>query len=192
MTFASPDIDENILSALQQVFQVELMEYLTAQGDPLTLKTLKQSDLQDDPTLVAPYLTYRPDIDKGVMPPTPEQEKMYGGHEIGGPILFIHYYDAKFGTPLATDRASQRRAIGILSSRVQSVLIKFYDLAGVIADGALESPDQSKVIEGASPYLIDRATTRIFGGETTFYGEGRIYWHYPVRWYQQYRVLTTQ
>src|SRR3954465_5683030 len=108
----SSDIDEVILAALSQVFTIELMTGLA--GDALQLKTLKQADLQDDPTLTAPYLVYQDDPEKGVTRMPHELEHMYGSSEIGGPIKYVHYYRGKFGSPLATTRESQRAAIATM------------------------------------------------------------------------------
>lgn len=181
---ANPDIEETILAALGKIFQYELIDQMA--GDPLQLHTLKESPLQDDPTQVAPYLVYGPNNEK----------TMHLDHEnppeIGGPLHFIHHFFAKFGTPLGSTRDIQYSNIAILNARVVGTLVKYYDLAGVLIEGPCQSPDQSKVIEGANPNMIDENNTsyRIYGGEQTWYGEGKVTFHYPVSWYQPFRIFT--
>lgn len=187
----SPDIDENVLAALQIIFLNDLQTAINTAGGYLPLKVLKQADLQDDPTISAPYLVYRPDIDKGIIPIPKDMEHMYGSSEIGGPFKYLHHFDAKYGSPIRSTRNQARTDIAIIQTRVMQTLMNHCDLSNVLTptSGSLGAPDQSKYIEGANPYLIDKITTRIIGGETTFFGEGHIYWHYPVSWYESFQVF---
>jgi hypothetical protein len=59
-----------------------------------------------------------------------------------------------------------------------------FDLSAVAGD-ALTSQDRSRVIEGANPYHMfsEQVKTRVYGGESTWYGEGHVFWRYPVSWY---------
>lgn len=182
----APDIEETILVALQQMFQLELIT--KAIGDPLALRTLHMSPLQDDPTLAAPYLTYGPDSEKGVRPMTHEECKQYGDTEIGGPVRFLRYYSALCGTPIVTTREAAHAAINNLLTRVVRALITYYDLSGIVAQGTLQSPDQSERLEGANYYLIDGTHSTLEGGEQTWFGKGYVHWHYPVSWYVPTRV----
>lgn len=177
------DIEEQILAALEQVFQQELITNIPA-TDPLALKTLKISPLQDDPTLVAPYLTYGPDFEMGMVPIVEGRfEREYGSVQIGGPYMYVSYWSATVGTPFASTRAECLQQISNLTSRVSRVLMAYYDLSNVLAEGLLMSPDQSIRIEGANPLLIDKTRKRLEGGEQTWFGQGLISWHYPVAWY---------
>lgn len=189
----APDMEEAILRALQIVFTTELIEKMGR--DPLQLRVLRQAPLQDDPTLSAPYLVYAPDEreEKGTMriKPGSELDTEYGSAEIGGPLRYIQYYTATCGTPLKTAREDARAAIANLTARVVLVLQNFFELTGVLGPGVLTSPDQMVRLEGNHPYLVDRTTTRIYGGESTFYGEGKVYWHYVYSLYGPHRVLTT-
>lgn len=187
----APDIEENILTALTQVFTTEMVTTVVP-GDVLSLKTLQPAPLQLDPTLVAPYLVYGPCPDKGhSLVESGEQTKQYGDVEIGGPIKFVRYYTATCGTPIVTTRESCYAQINNLATRVVSTLIKYFDLAGVLMIGPMQSQDGSKIIEGANPLLIDEVLTSLEGGEQTWFGKGLITWHYPVAWYQQYRVFVS-
>lgn len=184
----APDIEESILSALSTIFTTELMNL---SGDSLSLKTLRASPLQDDPTLSAPFLTYGPDMEKGLRPVKEgREEEEYGCVEIGGPVRFLRFYAVTFGTPIVTTREAAYAQINNLANRVARVLMKYFDLAGVSAYGPLTSPDQSEVIEGANPRLIDDIKTNLEGGEQTWFGKGSITFHYPVSVYVQYRVFT--
>lgn len=181
-----PDIEEQVLLALQTIFQQELQTKVA--GDPLALKTLKPAPLQDDPTLAAPYLVYGPDFEKGERPVTREEEREYGCLEIGGPLRFLRFYTATCGTPIVTTREVCYAQINNLKTRVMQVLLRYQDLSGVLEVGPLESQDRSRRIEGQNPLLIDCSRTRIKGGEQTWFGEGTISWHYPVSWYEPFRV----
>lgn len=184
----APDIEEQILAALQVIFQKEL-QVQAPPGDRLALKTLKPAPLQDDPTLAAPYLVYSPDFEKGErLVKHGQEEREYGCIEIGGPLRFVRYYTATCGTPIVTSREQCYADINNLKTRVMEVLLLYQDLAGVLSVGPLKSQDGSKVIEGQNPLLIDCSKTRIKGGEQTWFGEGTIEWHYPVSWYWPFRV----
>lgn len=185
----TPDIEETILVALGLVFKQELITK-TAPGDILSLKTLKVAPLQDDPTLVAPYLVYAPDPDKGYRLMSHEEEHIYGCAEIGGPIRFLRFYKALCGTPIVGTRESALGAINNLTTRIVGTLMQYFDLAGVVAVGPLMSADNSHLIEGANQRLVDGVTTKLEGGEQTWFTKGTVCWHYPVSWYQPARVFT--
>lgn len=189
MAILSADIDERILQALGMVFRYELQEKPIAQSDSLALRTLKQLDLQDDPTLAAPYLAYGPDLEKEIRLLSATEEREFGCVEIGGPIRYLHHYRAKFGTPQTTTRESARAQIYTLGKRIRNTLIYYMDLSGVLGEGLLTSEDQSEYIEGQNNRLVTMLHCRIFGGETTFYGAGEIHWHYPVSLNQQSRFF---
>jgi hypothetical protein len=175
-------IDERILTALQTIFTLELQE--KARGDPLALNVLKQADLQDDPTTSAPYLIYKPygGIDDGMRLIAGDETHEYGCAEIGGPIRYLYLYEAKFGAPLASTREEARGNTASLMSRIISCLIHYMDLSGVLGEGMLQSSDGKQYIEGNNNRLVRKAGFRIYGGEQTFYGEGKVYWQYPVSW----------
>jgi hypothetical protein len=175
----SPAIDVNILSALQVLFQRELITNLV--GDPGALRTLKQMDLQDDPTLTAPYLTYAPEKEKSItLISGGEQEKLYGSAEIGGPIRYLHHYRATFGTPQQPTRDTARAMITTLGKRIRNAIILGSDLSNLLTSGQLQSADESEYIEGQNYLLVPTLIYDIFGGESTFYGKGEIHWVYPV------------
>lgn len=176
-----PDIEEQINQALLTVFTSELQTAVA--GDSLALHVLKQAPLQDDPTTAAPYLVFTKDQDKGARRITRQEEEEYGSAEIGGPLRYLLFYSATCGTPLTTNQTEAQAAINNLTSRVMNVLARHYDLAGIVVPGSLYAQDMSRLIDGANQYLIDDAKTRIYGGESTWYGEGKISWHYPVSWY---------
>lgn len=173
-----PDIEEQIHTALLSVFQTELQQI----SDALALHTLKIAPLQDDPTTAAPYLVFEKDPDKGVRRMTREEGVEYGDVEIGGPLRYLLFYRATIGTPLTANQQLAQASINNLVSRAMNVLARHYDLSGIVLPGGLFSSDVSRLVEGANQYLIDDAQTRIYGGETTWYGEGHIQWHYPVSW----------
>lgn len=185
----SPDIEEQILAALQQIFAATLQTDLT--GDRLALKVLKPLPLQDDPTLSAPYVVYGPDYEKGTrLIKHGEEAKEYGDVEIGGPVRFIRYYSAICGTPIVTTREQGYADIASLSTRVIQVIMQHFDLSGVLTPGRLQSTDHSTWIDGANPLLIDEARSRLKGGEETWFGEATITWHYPVSWWPSYLSST--
>ena len=176
------DIDGPILAALLYVFTLELQQTQNI------LKTLKQADLQDDPTLTAPYFVFRDDPEKGQTPIMgSEMEEMYGCVEIGGPVRYLHHFKGKYGTPLATTRNQARTDIATLEARIEDVLFKYLSLSNTTQSGMLTSTDTSRRVEGANVFLIDDMEKRIYGGEQTFYGEGVMRWHYPV---SRYRVIS--
>lgn len=185
----SPGINAQILAALQVIFTQELQTTFVQLGDALAFTVIKQADLQDDPTLVAPFLVYRDDHQKGHSRVPKELEHMYGSPEIGGPIKYLYFYEATFGTPLASTRDQARNNNDVVAGRIQAVLEAYYDLSNIVGPGPLQSGDQSQVIEGANTLLIDEVKTTILGGEQTFYGKGSIYWHYPVSSYTMRRGI---
>jgi hypothetical protein len=177
-----PDIEETILSSLQTMFTQALITAVP--GDALALHVLKQGPLQDDPTAVAPYLVYTKDQDKGVQRMKHEDCKIYGDVEIGGPLRFLIYFNGICGTPLATTKEQAQKDVNNLMSRIMNALAANFDLSKV-AGGVLQSQDTSRLIEGANPYYLfeDQVKTRVYGGESTWYGEGHVCWRYPISWY---------
>lgn len=173
-----PDIEEKINTALLSVFTQELI----LPNDLLSLRTLKQAPLQDDPTSSAPYLVYEKDPEKGSRRMKGEEEAEYGSAEIGGPLRYMLFYRATCGTPLTTNQVDAQASINNLVSRIMNVIARHFDLAGINTLGSLFSEDMSRLIDGSNMYLIDDARTRVYGGESTWYGEGHIQWHYPVSW----------
>lgn len=186
-TILSSDIDEQILAALSVVFTTTLQTNVV--GDPLALKTLKQFDLQDDPTQVAPYLVFGPakNEDGNIRQPSSEEERMFGWcpAEIGGPLRYVHLFEGKFGTPVSPSREAARALAASLLSRIAGTIIMYQDLSGVLSSGELASADESRVIRGSNPLLVTQMGYRIYAGEQTFYGEGKLSWRYPVEWYIQ-------
>ena len=190
MTLAT-DIDEQILAALQVIFALEMQ--VKVGGDALALQTLKQDPLQDDPTVVAPFVVYSPALseEETIRLVTHKEMEIYGGVEIGGPLVYMHLFEASFGTPQAATREQARRDGATLMSRIVQTLITYSDLSGVLARGQLlRSADQSKVIELALNRLVTKAGFVIYGGEQTFYTKGKVSWQYPVSWYVQTRAFT--
>lgn len=177
-----PDIEQSILDSLQSIFAKELQQDVT---DYLSLRTLKQAPLQDDPTTTAPFLTYEPNVDEPTRPVRKgEEEEMYGCVEIGGPMRYLMFFRAQLGTPVAVSKEQARIDIAALVARAQKSLATHYDLAGVLVPGqACMSPDKMRMIEGANKYLIKDATVEVYGGESTWYGKATICWLYPVSWY---------
>lgn len=184
-----PDIEVNILTALGLVFKQEMITAV-APGDTLSLKTLKVAPLQDDPTLAAPYLVYAPDPDKGFRLMDHHEEVIYGCAEIGGPVRYLHFYQARVGVPIVGTREVALGTINNLITRVVGTLMMYFDLSGVIAVGPMMSADSSKLIEGANQRLVDMAKTHLEGGEQTWFAYGLVGWHYPVSWYQPARIYT--
>lgn len=177
------DIDEQILAALKYIFQLELITNV-AVTDTLALKLLQVAPLQNDPTLVAPYLIYGQDFEKGTVPVVDGRfEREYGCVEIGGPQRFVSYWSVTVGTPFTPTRESCYQQISNLTTRASKVLTHYYDLANTIMPGMLMSADQSIRIEGANILLIDKIRKRLEGGEDTWFGQGIIEFHYPVVWY---------
>jgi hypothetical protein len=179
-----PDIEQNVFSTLNAMFVQTLQTNVV--GDFLALRTLKKAPLQDDPTLTAPYLVYQKDPEMGIKIMSSEECAIYGSAEIGGPQRYLLYLNATCGTPLTTNREEADNNINNLTSRVMNVLAEYFDLSGFTRD-ALQSPDLSRVIEGANSYYMfyKENRTRIYGGESTWYGEAHIYWRYPISWYIQ-------
>lgn len=186
------DIDEQILAALQLLFQVALID--SYPGDRLQLTTLKQSPLQDDPTIVAPYVTYGPNNseDAAIRLPTREEERMYGGVEIGGPMKYLHFYQVEFGTPQSLSREEVRQDGATLMSRIVQTLAAYNDLSGILGPPGtmLTSSDSSKYIEGSNNRLVTQAGYHEYGGEQTFYAKGMVLFQYPVSWNIPQRTYT--
>jgi hypothetical protein len=188
-TLASPDIDEVICQALQTIFTNELQVALQQVEDPLAVITIHQADLQENPTLVAPYVVYRPDPEKGRSTVPHDLESIYGSAEIGGIMRYLHFYYLKYGSPIEPTRDQARADIAVVESRILRTLKNHFDLTGIAGissavDGRLWSADQSKVIDGANPYyMIDQIKNEITGGNNTFFGTGYVLFHYPVIWY---------
>jgi len=184
MAIYPDDIDENILAALGQIFQLELQ---TNVSDALSLRTLRQAPLQDDPTLTAPFLVYSNALDgkeQCIRLITKSEEAEYGMAEIGGPIRFLYCYSCSFGTPQETTRDRARIDSSTLMTRIMHTLIHHQDLSGILASGQQMTSDNGVLrIEGQNNRLITSAGYDIFGGENTFFGKGSIYWHYPVSWF---------
>lgn len=176
----SPDIDEPILEALKTIFTDEL-QTLVDPTDPLWVRTLRVIPLQDDPTLTAPYVTWGPDYNKGIISiQGGELEKIFGSSEIGGPARMLYHYSVICGTPFAATREACSRQIGDLSARVVDVLMRHYDLSNILEVGMLMSDDGGRYIEGANKKLVDRIDRKLEGGEQTWFGRAEICFHFPV------------
>lgn len=180
------DLDEKILDAIGQIFAINLQQQPVISGDPLALQTIKQAPLQDDPTLTAPYVTYNNDQDsKGQsirLISHKEEERIYGSSEIGGPIRYLYCYGCQFGTPERQTREQARADGAALMNRIVKTLVSYANLSNVLSPGMLTSEDGSKYIEGQNGRLVTGAGYSIFGGESTFFGKGKVYWVYPVSW----------
>jgi hypothetical protein len=187
MTYHTDDIDEKILDAIGTVFRIELQQQPALRADPLALRTLKESPLQDDPTLTAAYVTYsnyKGDTGESICSITHGQEAgWYGSNEIGGPIRYLYKYACVFGTPEVTTRNQARADAACIMNRITVTLIKYANLSNVLSPGELMSEDESKRLEGQNPLLVTNAGYSIFGGENTFYGKGKVFFQYPVSWY---------
>jgi hypothetical protein len=176
----APDIDEQILAALSFIFTNEL-QTLVDSTDPLWVRTVKVIPLQDDPTLTAPYVTFGPDYERGIVSIIEgEWARQYGSAEIGGPAHFLYHYSVICGTLVVTTREQCSAQIGNLSSRVVDVLMRHFDLSRILSTGMLQSQDGSRFIEGANSKLVDSINRRLKGGEQTWFGEATILFHYPV------------
>lgn len=177
-----PDIEPVILESLQAIFAQELQQDVAT--DALALRVCKQGPLQDDPTTAAPYLVYTKDPDQGARRVQGgEEEREYGSAEIGGPNRYLIFFTATIGTPLSTNKEDAQVLINTLCSRAMDTIARHYDLAGVLVPGQLcASPNGKRYIEGNNTYLIKNATTRVYGGENTWYGESKLWWLYPVSW----------
>lgn len=171
------DIEGSILDALQAIFQ-QYMQTPTPDGlvdpaDPLKLKKLIEAPLQDDPTQVAPYLVYAPAYEIGRMP-HPDMP-----WEIGGPQAWITFFKAICGTPRRNTRDLAYKAINELSRRVERVVMQHYDLANILAPGALYSPDKSEWVDAVRPgNNWVRTLRRVYGGDNEFYGTALMIWNY--------------
>jgi hypothetical protein len=183
------DIDENILAALQILFQVKLQSEPAQAGDKLALRTLKQSPLQDDPTLKAPFVVYTNDSGKGkdgysLQLITKHIEAAeYGSVEIGGPVRYLYCYCASFGTPQVSTRDQARADGSVMMTRIMGTLIQYCNLNNIIRPGMLTSDDGTKQIEGQNERLVTAAEYEIYGGESTFFSKGIVNFRYPVAWY---------
>jgi hypothetical protein len=186
MSYYRDDIDEKILDCLNQIFAIDLQQQPALTNDPLTLLTLKQAPLQDDPTLMAPYVVYNNNLDdQGQcirLVKHGDEENIYGSAEIGGPIRYLYCYGCLFGTPEKQTRDQARADGAALMNRIIKTLIANANLSNILSPGLLTSDDQSKFIEGQNNRLVTGAGYSIFGGESTFYGRGKVYWQYPVSW----------
>lgn len=129
---------------------------------------------------------YTKDQEKGIQRIQHEDCKIYGDVEIGGPMRFLIYFNGICGTPLANTKEQAQKDVNNLMARIMDTLASNFDLSAVIGD-ALMSSDRSRIIEGANPYYMfeDQVKTRVYGGESTWYGEGHVCWRYPVSWYVQ-------
>jgi len=126
---------------------------------------------------VAPFVLYRPDHKKGY------KIDRHCSFEIGGPMHYKHYFIAKCGTLRQTTREAARTQIAELVQRVMYVLIRFFDLSGLIAPGALTTPDGGKILEGETPTEVESGEAEIYGGETEWYGRAEIEFCYSVSWF---------
>lgn len=166
------DIEGSIMDALNNLFSTNLMTARPS-TDSLKLKKLVEAPLQDDPTAVAPYLTYAPAYQIGRMPDRED------GWDIGGPQLWRTFFMAQCGTPRNTTRLGAYKAINELSRRVEREVVRHYDLSNVLANGVLYSPDRTEWIGAMRPdEMWVRTLRRVFGGDQEFYGTALMIWSY--------------
>lgn len=160
-------IEIQILTALTQVFTAELQTAIT---DSLAMQTIRPWPLQDDPTQVAPYITFGPHPKIGWLT----------GKDvtIGGPIPYWTYWQAVMGTPQSADRVTAYNNIFELTRRVEQVLQRHYDLANVLTNGPLKSAGGNETLTGQSPVLEVAMHANIFGGDAQFYGTSKLIWRY--------------
>ena len=164
------DIETPALAKLTEIFTDALVT-------PGILKTLKIWPLQDDPTLVAPYLIFAPDPVKSIQPDNRDEKDFI---EIGGPIHFLHHFHAQCGTPSQKTREAAFSAINNLVTKVARIIMNNFALDGITSE------DQQLRIEGANPYQIPLIEWKIFGGNNEFFGKATFSWYYPVSWYGIY------
>lgn len=178
------DIEGSIMDALKVIFSTELQTNLPA-TDKLRLNRLIEFPLQDDPTTVAPYLVYAPAYEIGRSVAQPDAG-IYGAIEIGAGPLWRTYFKAVCGTPQRSTRLDAYKAINELSRRVERAVMRHYDLSHVtgVSDvtGTLFSGDQSEFIDAMNPEKMwTRTLRRVYGGDSTFFGEALMLWSYNFR-----------
>lgn len=168
----SDAIQPQIAAALQILFTQRLV---TIGSDRLSARTIQLWPLQLDPTQVAPYLVYSEHPQMGEIP----NLRMA---EVGGPTYHYTYWRTVFGTPRANTRDQGYSDIYTFRNRIQEALQSTYNLQGLIAPGALISAGGGEVLEGNNPMtMLLGSAVRIFGGQGTFYGEGKLVWRYLLR-----------
>jgi hypothetical protein len=167
----SSNIEAQILTALKTIFAAELQAAFPL-SDPLRIKLLKSAPLQADPTTVAPYLIYGPAFEIGR---TRSKKDVV---EIGGGILWDVPFRATCGTPKASNQDTAYSQIEELAQRVENTLLAHFDLFGVLAPNQqLQSQDGSAFIDAMDPSTF-WIGTRIYGGDTEWYGESLMYFCY--------------
>jgi hypothetical protein len=168
---ANRAIEQQIRLALTQIFTNELV----IPGDPLSLKTIRVWPLQDDPTLVAPYVCFGPHPQLGRVPDEEIQE-------IGGATYFWTVFRLIAGTPLGISREIAWDNIEDLSTRLENVIQEHYNLANVLAPGALIAASGLEAITIQDPItMMLGSASRIYGGDNQFYGETKMIWRYRIQ-----------
>ncbi len=161
------------MAALKQIFTANLITAIPV-SDRLRLKILKPHPLQADPTTSAPYLTYAPAYEIG------RQKSDRDLVEIGGGVLWSTPFRATCGTPRDTTQDAAYADIEELAQRVENVILANYNLSGILVSGQdLKSDDGSANVQANSPDEVWLGTrTRIYGGESEWYGEALMHFAY--------------
>lgn len=154
-----------ITTVMDQLVTLYTTEMQTDVSDALKLTLIEKAPLQDDVTLVAPFVIVAFDFDKGRMLDT------YHEPEISGGLNWINHFIVVGRIPIYDSKTAAYAAIGELNEKALRVLIHHYNLDGVVADNG-----ESVCYSGLN--LIDVNRIRTFGGENEWYGEFSIEFHY--------------
>jgi hypothetical protein len=162
MTVAYDIID----AAMDKLVELVTADMQTAidEDDSLRLKLVSKAPFQDDPTTRAPFIIVGYNDDQG------SELDPFHDPEVGGGVRWMHPFVLWGGTPRKSSRTLCYAAINSLKRRAIRVLYDHENLDD-LASGSGE------YLDVGTWDMIDLATSRIFGGESEWYGEMRIEFH---------------
>ena len=159
------DILNTVLDFFVEAFTDELQTQVSA-DDPLRLQLAARAPLQDDPTVVAPFVIVGLDYERGRIP-DPVHEPEIGS----GPKWLSFFRVLGRVAPQDSKEAAYLAAASLNSRAIGALLRRHRDLE------SLRANDGEYVFDCCYPDLILKNVVRPFGGENEWFGEFQIYLH---------------
>ncbi len=158
------DIQTSILNKLVSLFTAEFAT--GAGGDPdLALNLCELAPFQDDPTEQAPYIIVGIDPQQGrIIDPIHDIE-------IGGGVKWMNFISIVAGTPMVTTKAKVYEHVAKFNDAILRVLFTKIDLDSLVSANG-------ERIQATNEEMIDADVCKVFGGETTWFGQARIDLHF--------------
>jgi len=159
------DILNTVLDYLVETFTEDLRVNVP-DNDPLQLQIAGRAPLQDDPTVVAPFVIVGLDYERGRIPDPLHEPEMGSGPK------WLNFFRILGRVAPQDSKESAYLAAAQLNSRAIGMLLRHHRHLE-----SLKADDGERIFDCCYPDLILKNVVRPFGGENEWFGEFQIYLH---------------